>query len=176
MDSKDNVTDSSRILQRVIDLLPTRIFWKDVNLVYLGCNETFAKDAGKNSPDELVGKTDYDMVWAEQADLYRADDKLVIDTGKEKLHYEEPQSTPAGETIWLRTSKFRLTDENGGIIGVLGMYDDITERKREETEAKNRKAELEKFNKIAIDRELKMVELKGQIKDLEARLKSCEGQ
>lgn len=87
------------VLQRVIDLLPARIFWKDINLVYLGCNKVFAKDAGKNKIEEVIGKTDHDMVWKEQADLYRNDDKDVIKTGIEKINFEEPQTTPNGDKI-----------------------------------------------------------------------------
>ncbi len=64
-----------------------------------------------------------------QADLYRADDLRVIETGQGKLNYEEPQTTPDGQTIWLRSSKVPLTGRLGETIGVLGVYDDITDRK-----------------------------------------------
>lgn len=158
------------MLQRIINLLPTRIFWKDSNLVYLGCNEIFAKDAGKEKVEEVIGKTDFDMGWSKQADIYRADDSEVIRKGKEKLNFEEPQTTPTGAEIWLRTSKIPLTDFDGKIIGVLGIYDDITERKKAEIDLLKKTNELENFNKIFIDRELKMIELKERIKELEKKI------
>jgi PAS domain S-box-containing protein len=122
--------DSQRMLQAVLDAIPVRVFWKDKSLTYLGCNKLFAEDTGLDAPDEVVGKTDYDMPWVEQAELFRADDQHVIDSGEEKVNYEEPQTRPDGETTWLRTSKAPLRDAENNIIGVLGTYDDITEQKR----------------------------------------------
>ena len=74
------------------------------------------------SPDELIGKDDFQMPWREQAELYRADDRKVMHSGMPKIGYEEQQTTPDGKTIWLRTSKVPLHDANGKVIGVLGIY------------------------------------------------------
>ena len=118
------------LLQTVIEHVPIRVFWKDRDLRYLGCNTQFAKDAGHSSPDELSGKTDFDMGWKDQADSYRADDQAVMESGNPKLDYEELSTTPDGNTIWLRTSKVPLhDDEHNQSIGILGIYEDITERK-----------------------------------------------
>ncbi|WP_455222246.1 PhnD/SsuA/transferrin family substrate-binding protein [Kaarinaea lacus] len=134
-----------RMLQHVLDTIPVRVFWKDKNSVYLGCNKLFAHDAGLKSPDDLIGKTDYDMGWKEQAELYRNDDQKVMQLGKPKLNYEEPQSTPDGNKIWLETSKIPLTDTEGNIIGLLGTYADITERKKSEEELQKYKLHLEEM-------------------------------
>ncbi|MCP5352176.1 MAG: PAS domain-containing protein [Chromatiales bacterium] len=131
-DMKAALARSRDLLQQVIDTVPLRVFWKDREGRYLGCNPAFAHDAGKASPDDLLGLDDYAMGWAAQADLYRADDKRVVESGQPRLNYEEPQATPDGKTIWLRTSKTPLYDRQGENIGVLGVYDDITEYKREE--------------------------------------------
>jgi len=128
------VAQSQEVLRQVLNVIPIRVFWKDKNLNYLGCNRLFAGDAGLDSPDDLIGKDDYQMAWAEQAELYRADDWQVIDSGKSKIDFEEPQTTPEGTTIWLCTSKIPLRDANDNIIGVVGIYDDITERKQTEIE------------------------------------------
>ncbi|MFA6216793.1 MAG: PAS domain-containing protein [Candidatus Omnitrophota bacterium] len=163
--------NSQRLLQRIIDLLPIRVFWKDKNLKYIGCNEIFAKDAGKNSAEDLIGKDDYQMGWHEQAKIYQADDQAVIKSGKAKLNFEEPQTTPEGGKIWLKTSKVPLIDSKGNEIGILGTYEDITKRKQEESELQKKVNELESFNKITVERELRMIELKKKIEELEARLK-----
>ena len=128
----DRLEDSKALLQSVIDTAPVRIFWKSRDLTYLGCNPVFARDAGKQSPSELIGLTDHDMGWAEQADLYRADDLRVMASGQATLGYEEPQTTPDGKTIWLRTSKVPIRNAAGEVQGLLGMYEDITERKQSE--------------------------------------------
>ena len=123
---------SKDLLQSVLENVPVRIFWKDRDSRYLGCNIQFAHDAGRSGPDELAGQTDFDMGWKDQAESYRADDKAVMESGIPKLDFEEPQTTPDGNTIWLRTSKVPLRDENGQVIGILGIYEDISARKRAE--------------------------------------------
>lgn len=119
-----------QMLQSVLDTIPVRVFWKDLHSTYLGCNRPFARDAGLQSAEEIIGKNDFEMGWAEQADLYRTDDHLVMTTGKPKLGYEEPQTTPNGGRIWLRTNKVPLLDAQGRIKGVLGTYEDITASKQ----------------------------------------------
>jgi len=121
---------SQRLLQLVMDNIPQAVFWKDKELVYLGTNQAFAEDAGFSSPQDLVGKTDFDMPWKEQAELYRADDQRVLDSGESKLNYEEPQTSPTGNITWLRTSKIPMRGADGQVFAVLGMYEDITEWKR----------------------------------------------
>ncbi len=121
---------SLNLLQLVIDNMPVRVFWKDVEGNYLGCNNVFAKDAGFSSAKQLIGKDDFMMGWQEQAELYRADDCMVMTTDTAKLNFEERQNTPDGRRIWLRTSKVPLHNEANQVIGVLGMYDDITESKQ----------------------------------------------
>jgi PAS domain S-box-containing protein len=130
--TKDQIKEVNLMLHTVLDTIPVRIFWKDRNLVYLGCNRLFAQDAAKSSPQEVIGMSDYDMSWRDTADLYRADDRQVIEGGQPKLNFEEPQSHPDGTITWLRTSKAPLRDASGKIIGVLGTYEDITAEKRHE--------------------------------------------
>ncbi len=118
---------SKELLQSIVENAPARIFWKDRDSRFLGCNTQFARDAGLTSPNELIGKTDFEMGWKDQAELYRADDKATMESGHPKLAYEEPQTTPDGNTIWLHTSKVPLRDEKNQVIGVLGIYEDISE-------------------------------------------------
>ena len=122
------LTQAHTLLTTVIDAIPMRVFWKDGQLNYLGCNTAFAHDAGKQTPAELLGKDDYQMGWAAQADLYRADDRLVMAQGEAKLFYDEPQTTPQGQTIWLRTSKIPLKTQAGEVVGMVGIYEDISDR------------------------------------------------
>ena len=122
--------ESQQIIRAILDTVPARIFWKDKNLIYLGCNVPFARDAGFSSMEEVVGKDDYQMGWREQADKYRIDDCEVIESGCSKLLIEEPQTTPDGSIITLLTNKVPLRDSSGNVFGVLGTYMDVTDRKR----------------------------------------------
>ena len=140
------ISASINLLRTFIDTAPVRVFWKDRNLRFLGCNTAFAQDAGMTHPDELIGKNDFQMSWKQQAERYRADDCAVIAAGSPRLSYEEPQTTPDGCSIWLSTSKIPLRNEQQETIGLLGMYEDITERKRLENE---RAEALERLSKIA---------------------------
>ena len=126
LDMQASLEASRRLLESVIETLPVRVFWKDRTSRYLGCNLAFARDAGVGEVAQVVGRFDDDLGWREQAALYRADDLRVMASGQPKLAYEEPQTTPSGEKIWLRTSKVPLRDEAGETTGVLGIYEDIT--------------------------------------------------
>jgi len=142
--AEEALRESQQMLHLVLDTIPARVFWKDLDLNYLGCNRSFALDAGLQSPKEIVGRNDFEIVWGEQAQLYRSDDLEVIKTRRPKLGYEEPQTTPGGDKIWVRTSKVPLFDVKGEIRGVLGTYEDITDHKRADEELRRAHYELER--------------------------------
>ncbi len=127
---------SHDLLRTIINTSPMRIFWKDRESRYLGCNSAFAKDAGEIHQDDLIGKDDSQLGWKTQAEIYRADDRQVMDSDIAKLFYEQPLTTPDGRQIWLRTSKVPLHDQANNVIGVLGIYEDITDRKQAEAQLK----------------------------------------
>ncbi len=129
------------LLKTIIDSVPVRIFWKNLEGTYLGCNQSFLDDAGLKDVSEIIGKTDYEMVWKEEARLYREDDAKVQDSGVEKLSYIEKQTQKDGKVVTVSTSKVPLKNSGGEIIGVLGLYQDITE----EFEAKKALREQEKM-------------------------------
>jgi len=130
--TEQELAASQRMLKDVINTIPVRVFWKDLEGRFLGCNRLFAQDAGRPSPESLLGDNDFNMGWADQAELYRADDRTVIELDQPKINYEEPQTTPDGQQRWLRTSKIPLRDGEGHVYGILGVYEDITERKHVE--------------------------------------------
>ena len=134
---------SQQIVEGIINAIPVRVFWKDKNLFYLGCNAAFARDAGFADPKDIIGKDDYQMAWRAQADLYRDDDRQVIESGCAKLLVEEPQTNPQGNSFTLLTSKIPLRDSQGEISGVLGSYLDITDRKLAEEKIIKAKREWE---------------------------------
>lgn len=138
---RSELRESRAMLQLVIDNLPQAVFWKDRESRFLGVNRRFLTDAGLTSIDEVIGKTDFDMPWKDQAAAYRADDRAVIEQGP-KINIEEPLTRSDGSIIWLRTSKMPLQRE-GEVIGVLGIYEDITDLKQQEEELRTFKLLVE---------------------------------
>ena len=117
------------LFELVINSVPSSIFWKDLNSVYLGCNTHFAKEAGMKNPEEVIGSDDDVMVWGKDADKYRADDKLVMSTGKSKLDYEEDFLDIEGKKVWWETNKIPLRSSDGKTIGILSTAHNITIKK-----------------------------------------------
>ncbi len=144
-----NLKLSLNLLSGIIESIPLRVFWKDREFRFLGCNSQFARDAGYSCPDELLHKTDFDMKWAEQAEQYRLDDRQVLEKGESKLGFEEQQTTPEGKRIWLRTSKVPLRGENEEAIGVLGIYDDVTAQKEAQQELQLSESRLKESQFVA---------------------------
>ncbi|SOE67511.1 PAS domain S-box-containing protein/diguanylate cyclase (GGDEF) domain-containing protein [Burkholderia sp. OK233] len=120
---------SNQMLETVMDNIPQRIFWKDHESRYLGCNMAFARDAGLAYPEQVVGKSDSDMPWRAFADLLNEHDKEVVTTGVPKMSFEVDLVIDGVHRTTV-TSKLPFTDSDGRVIGVLGSYTDITERKR----------------------------------------------
>lgn len=124
------ISESRNLLHAVIEAIPLRVFWKGRDSRYLGCNTLFANDAGVFEPKNIINKDDFQLAWKEQAELYRADDQQVMETNSPKLAYEEPQTTASGERIWLHTSKVPLHNQANDVIGMVGLYEDITQQKQ----------------------------------------------
>ena len=129
-DTVQRLEQSGNMLQLIIESIPVRVFWKDGDLRYLGCNTLFARDAGLDKPEELLGLDDFAMTWHEQAEMYQSDDRQVMESGVVRKDILEPQRTPDGALIWLNTWKVPLRSPGGEVLGVLGVYEDITERRR----------------------------------------------
>lgn len=129
----------------IISLMPGHVYWKDKNGVFLGCNLNQAKDAGFNSPDEMVGKTDKDMPWAIQTDYLREIDLRVMQSGK-VVTLEELFELPDGTKKMYLSSKLPLYDENDQVSGILGISFDITDRKKLEEDLVKAKNQAEAAN------------------------------
>ncbi len=120
---------SNQMLETVIDNIPQRIFWKDRDSRYLGCNMAFARDAGLAYTEQVIGKTDADMPWAALADALSQADEEVIATGVPKMNHEFQVLIDGVHRAGI-TNKIPLTNGEGAVIGVLGSYTDTTDRKR----------------------------------------------
>ncbi len=127
--AEEELRQSENKYRVLIENLPQKIFLKDRNGTYISCNENYARDLGI-SPQEIVGKNDYDFFPKELADRYLAEDKRIVEYGKaEEI---EEKYIKDGEESFIKTIKIPVKDEEGNIIGVQGIFWDITGRKRAE--------------------------------------------
>ncbi|HEX7491653.1 MAG TPA: PAS domain S-box protein [Candidatus Limnocylindrales bacterium] len=128
--AEDELFRSQEMLRSVLDTFPERVFWKDLDSVFVGCNAAYARNLGLSDPAEIIGKTDFDIHAPSDAEMYRADDREIMRSGTARIDYEEPMTRVDGTDGWARTSKVPMRDKDGHVLGLLGAYQDITEQKR----------------------------------------------
>ncbi len=127
-------TEEHNLLRTLIDSLPDSVYIKDTKGRFVIGNVEASYRVGVTSPDEMIGKTDFDFYPAELASRYYADEQDVIKSGQVLLRHGEPVvNQTTGETIWNLTTKIPWRDSHGTIVGILGIGRYITERKRIET-------------------------------------------
>jgi PAS domain S-box-containing protein len=134
---------SRQMLQSILDNVPQRVFWKDRNGSYLGCNQAFANDAGLSSPTEVTGKTDAELPWKE--DWASPEFRTAAQKCTPVLNSEFPRTGVDGDRRWIRASSVPLRDSQQSVFGVLGTYEDVTERRRAEDAIKRSNAALSEF-------------------------------
>jgi len=129
--SEQRLRESENMLHLVLDTIPVRVFWKNRDSVYLGCNRLFAQDAGLATREDVVGKRDDELRGLQvYASSYQEDDSTVIESDLPKLNYEELVTTADGSQLAVLTNKLPLQDAQGEVIGLLGAYIDITEQRK----------------------------------------------
>jgi two-component system aerobic respiration control sensor histidine kinase ArcB len=118
-------------LENIIARMPGSIYWKDKYGVYLGCNNYVAKMAGVASPAEVIGKTDYEFPWRDEAESVLKTEREIIESG-EARELEISGTLADGTEATFIATKVPLRDENGTIIGILSTSLDVTARKKAE--------------------------------------------
>ena len=135
--------EREKMLSLVINTVPQAIFWKNRDSVYLGCNANFAHVAGLDTAADVKGKTDFEMPWqTEQTESYRRDDTEVMFGNCPKHHIIEKLRTAAGDELCIDTTKIPLQAADGSVMGILGVFEDITERKKMEEALRNSEERL----------------------------------
>ena len=131
---KAKLFEQQSLLRVLIDHLPEYIYVKDTESRFLIANTFTAKVMGAADPDELIGKTDADFYGDEQAVAFLDDEKRILEIGEGLIHHEETVVNPDMGERWVLTTKLPMRDADGEIIGLVGMGQDITDRKRAEQE------------------------------------------
>ena len=132
--AENNLRESEIRLKAILDNIPDLVWLKDKESRFIAVNGSFGRACGVE-PANLAGKTDLDIWPKELAEMYRADDRKVIETGKRKS-VEEPLIDKEGNSTWIETIKSPIRDNNGEVVGTVGTARDITRRKKAEEELK----------------------------------------
>jgi PAS domain S-box-containing protein len=150
--AEETLRASQSMLQLVMGNVPQGIFWKDRHSTYLGCNNVFAQAVGLESAGDIVGKTDYDLPWSpEQTASFRAYDLRIMDSDAPEYHIIEQMREADGRLAWVETNKVPLHDARGNVIGILGTYEDITERKQAEQALRQEKIFTDRLLNAPLD-------------------------
>jgi len=146
---EESLRRSRRMIENIMNSIPQAVFWKNREGIYLGCNEVFAKAVGVKSADRIVGKNDFELTWNYQDSLgYRSADQQVMDLKAPLRHIIEEVQIAEGARIWVDTTKIPLVDERGEVYGVLGVFEDISDRKKAEEEKEKLQSQLLQSQKM----------------------------
>ena len=177
-DAKDNVTGSIGIIRDIskrkkieeklsfernlltslLDTIPDSIYFKDKENKFILVNKAKA-DHNESNPDDMIGKTDFDYQTKERAQKSLETDNRVLNSGKPIINEIEKYKTKDGAERWLSVTKIPRYNNDNEIIGTMGISRDVTKLMREEKET-------EKYKKVAIGQNLRMIELRDRVKDM----------
>ncbi|MDR1433767.1 PAS domain-containing protein, partial [Candidatus Endomicrobiellum devescovinae] len=136
----------NNLLQSIIDKLPVNTYWLNRNMVYMGCNDLQAERLGLSSKEEIIGKTNYDLHSVEEADRLNKINNIVMMTSTSYEVEEIVFTKSIGKLCNYLSRKTPLFDNNGKIIGLLGLSIDITDRKEKEELQSKLKIQEELYN------------------------------
>jgi PAS domain S-box-containing protein len=140
--------ESQKFIEIVLETIPLPLFWKNRNSVFLGCNKLFSQTLCL-TPQEIINKTDFDIISSiNDALTYQEDDQEILTSGQAKLAFSRTLTRDDGEIRWLEVHKAPLWDAENNIIGIVGMFQDITERKRVADQLRATNAKLAKATRL----------------------------
>ncbi|MFV2072541.1 MAG: PAS domain S-box protein [Thermoanaerobaculales bacterium] len=157
----------------ILDSVRATIWYKDTENNFLRVNKAAAESVGL-AVEQIEGKSCQEL-FPDEADHYYEDDLEVIRSGKPMLGIVQPLRTAAGEELWVLADKIPYRDDAGKIAGVIVFAIDITERKRAEEALEKRSDEQRKIVNLMAGREVRMAELKEEVRELKERLAEHEG-
>ncbi len=144
----NNINVFEVFLKNITRSLPQYIFWKSKKSVYLGCNENFARLVGLSKPEDIVGKTDFDLNWqptGHSAEEFRRDDQETLN-GHPLTNKEEILALPNGKKLITLVSKLPIFDDDHRVLGIVGYFTDITQLKKKERALQQAKRQAETAN------------------------------
>jgi PAS domain S-box-containing protein len=120
------------LLRALLENIPDRIYFKDVQCRFLRCSKSMAKRLGVDDPKEVVGKTDFDFHPQQQAQEFFGDEQRILLTGQPIINKLERQTGAEGKEIWASVTKVPVYSRAGTVAGLIGLSRDITQLKQAE--------------------------------------------
>jgi PAS domain S-box-containing protein len=143
---EENIRRQHNMLEHILNSIPQAVFWKDLNSVYTGSNGKFYHLTGLPPEGNLAGKTDYDMIWKDQADDFILEDKKVMENNTPLYNILSKVPDLDGNPSWFDVTKMPLADSDNKVYGILGVIENITERIESEQKLKLALAQAEEAN------------------------------
>ena len=135
-DEKTSFQKSREMLDLVIDNIPQIIYWKNKDLVYLGCNQNYALINNFENPNYILGKIDEDLPWAKiNLNTIQDREKDVMNKNQSEISIET-LNLPGGKTAFFEVNRVPLNNLEGGIVGILCTYNNISDRVNAEQTSK----------------------------------------
>ncbi|MFW9969610.1 MAG: PAS domain S-box protein [Candidatus Odinarchaeota archaeon] len=136
-EGKSVVQKTREMLELVLDNIPQLIYWKDTNLVYMGCNKNFAIFNKIKEPTSIIGRTEEDLIWLKtNVNTIQDKEKKVMDNDQAEYNVIESLTTINDNETWFEINRIPLHDSKGKVVGILVTYEDITIRKIAEQKLK----------------------------------------
>ncbi len=140
--AEEALAEEHNLLRTLIDNLPDYIFVKDVQSRFIVSNAAHMHVLGVTTPEEVIGKTDFDFFPQELAAQYYADEQEIIRSGQPLINRIESTIDSEGGEQWLLTTKIPLHNSNSSILGLVGISRDITQSKETEEALQRETAKL----------------------------------
>jgi len=122
------------LLRALLDNIPDRIYFKDVESRFIRCSNSMALRLGLDDPKKVIGKNDFDFHPKEKAQEFYEDEQRIILTGKPLINKLEEQTDLDGKVIWASVTKVPIYNQNGHVTGIIGISRDVTHLKQTEAE------------------------------------------
>ncbi|MEZ6132502.1 MAG: PAS domain-containing protein [Planctomycetaceae bacterium] len=144
--TQEQLSLEQHLLAALVDNMPDAIYFKDRESRFIRCNQSTAELFQVRSPDEVVGRCDHDFFPKDEADVYRADELFIMQSGEPIINKEEHEHWPDGHDHWVLSTKMPLRDTSQNIIGTFGLSRDITNLKLAESRLAAKVTELESLH------------------------------
>lgn len=135
--------ESLALLQQLMDSIPNPVFFKNAEGVYTGCNRAFEEYLGIPR-DSILGKTVFDVAPREMAEIYTEMDRRLLESAETQT-YEAQVRYAGGSLRDVIFNKAVFRDRDGQVAGIVGVMQDITDRRRMEKELKRVNRELDAY-------------------------------
>jgi len=139
----EKVIFKSNLLSSLLENIPDNIYFKDKKSRFITVSKSLSKWIEAGDPSEMIGKTDFDYFTKEHAEPAFQDEQKIIKTGKPIKAKVEKETHSDGKITWVSTTKIPRYNEEGKVIGTLGISRDVTQQREteeqlKESEARNR--------------------------------------